>query len=225
MAVICRDKKLLFILNPRTGSSSLGDHLINAFGGEWIPTEIIYHKTLEKKIYPKHNTLDELIEAGLLNDYNLEDFHVFTSTSNPYDSILTLYNKYRYRYDEWRKESRPFLQNARIKNEIEYCKRHSVNQWIFKGYFKAAIRALLGLEKYSVNEKYLEGCQFVLKKESLQEDFSTMLDDLEIEGNRQIPVSNRTEKKGHWSKEFSYLSRILIYITYRNDFKRFNYPF
>ena len=103
MAVIYKDKKLLFILNPRTGSSALWDHLINAFGGEWIPPEIFYHNKLKKKIYPKHNTLDELIEAGLLNDYNLEDFHIFTSTSNPYDSLLTLYNKYRYRYDEWRK--------------------------------------------------------------------------------------------------------------------------
>ena len=225
MAVLCRDKKLLFILNPRTGSSALGDHLIKEFGGEWIPAEIFYHNKLKKKIYPKHNTLDELVEANLLEDCKIEDHHIFTSTSNPYDSLLTLYNKYRYRYDEWRKEGRPFLQNSQAEKEINFCKNHSVNQWIFKRYSKAAIKALLGIEEYSVNQQYLKGCRFVLKKESLQKDFSMMLDDLEIEGNRKIPISNRTEKKGDWSAELSYFSRILIYITYRKDFKRFNYPF
>ena len=225
MAVICRDKKLLFILNPRTGSSALGDHLIKEFGGEWLPKETIYINDNQIKIEPKHNTIQKLLDFDLITSKELSEYLVFTSVANPYDSLLTLYNKYRYRYDEWRKEGRPFLQNTHAEKEIDFCKNHSINQWVFSRYFKSAIKSILGLEKFSINEQYLDGCKIILKKESMQEDFDKMLSKERLKGNNIIPIINKTEKKEKDKQDLSIFSRLLIYFTYKSDFKNFNYPF
>lgn len=225
MAVICREKKLLFLLNPRTGSSALGDHLIKEFGGEWLPKENYYDEKLKKTIYFKHNTLEELLQAGLLKQDEVDNLIVFTGVANPYDSLVTLYNKYRYRYDEWRKEGRPFLQNHRVASEIAYCKANSINKWIFRNYFKASLYALFNLKSYTINEGYNIGCNYILKKENMQEDFSMMLKKFGVDGNPKIPILNKTERKGESSKDFSFLSRVLIYITFKNDFKAFSYSF
>ena len=225
MAVLCRDKKLLFILNPRTGSSALGDHLIKEFGGEWLPKETIYINDNQIKIEPKHNTIQKLLDFDLITSKELSEYLVFTSVANPYDSLLTLYNKYRYRYNEWRKEGRPFLQNAHAEKEIDFCKNHSINQWVFSRYFKSAIKSILGLEKFSINEQYLDGCKIILKKESMQEDFDKMLSKERLKGNNIIPIINKTEKKEKDKQDLSIFSRLLIYFTYKSDFKNFNYPF
>lgn len=225
MAVICRQKKLLFILNPRTGSSALGEHLINEFGGEWLPKKTFFDENLSQKIDFKHNTVKELVDFGLLASDELSDYVIFTSVANPYDSLVTLYNKYRYRYDEWRKEGRQFLQSERVLKEIQYCKEHTINQWIFKNYWKAAIKSILNLDKYSVNENYLVGCNNILKKENMQSDFEKLINKHRVQGNPKIPRINKTERKGESRSDYSLLSRILIYLTYRQDFNRFKYSF
>lgn len=218
MAVICRDKKLLFILNPRTGSSALGDHLIKEFGGEWLPKETIYNREKHTKIEPKHNTIQKLLEFDLITPEELGDYLVFTSVANPYDSLHTLYNKYRYRYPEWKKGGRWFLQNERIEKELDFCAKHTINEWVRKKFLKSAIKSLIGLEIYSINQNYLIGCKEILRKAYLQEDFKQMLQKHKISGNGQIPVINQTERKEKKKATFNTFSKLLIYITYKKDF-------
>jgi hypothetical protein len=218
MAVICREKKMLFILNPRTGSSALGEHLINEFGGEWLPKTTIVNKEKGTQVEPKHNTVQKLLDFNLITQEELKEYLVFTSVASPYDSLQTLYNKYRYRYPEWRKEGRWFLQNDRIKQEIEFCAKHNINEWARERFLKSAVKSILGLERYSINENYLDGCKEILRKNYLQSDFSAMLQKYQISGNPKIPVINQTEEKEEEKTSFNAFSKLLIYLTYKSDF-------
>ena len=224
MAVICREKKLLFLLNPRTGSSALGEHLLNEFGGEWLPAKRIEDANGNTLVQHKHNTIQQLVEYNLISHQELKNYIVFVGVANPYSSLLTLYNKYRYRYAEWRAEGRPFLRSDSVANEIEYCSNHTINQWVFSRYWKPALKSIIGLQHYTVNEGYLKGCKEVLRKEYLQSDFELMLSKHAIAGNPTIPRINKTEGKiQDPTLAFNWLSRWLIYITYKSDFDRFGY--
>lgn len=225
MAVICKEKKLLFLLNPRTGSSALGEHLINEFGGEWLPKERYFDNTIQKHIDFKHNTISELLEFNLFTNEELNDLIVFTSVCNPYYSLLTLYRKYKYRYEQWRKEGRHFLQDEKIQKEIDFCKNNTINKWIFKNLWKSSIKSFLKLEKLSLNKRFVSKQTFVLKEETLQEDFKKFLEENNINGNSTIPVTNKTESKGEGINSLNFISKILIYVTYREDFIKYKYKF
>lgn len=225
MAVICRNKKLLFILNPRSGSSALGDHLIKKFEGEWIPKERYYDTNLNRYIDFKHNTVEDLLEAKLITTNELEELIVFTTVAHPYDNLRTLYAKYRYRYEQWKNEGRHFLQSENVQKNIDFCKKHNINQWILKELWKASIKAILRLEEYSINYSFPKYCHAVLKKEQLQSDFEQFLVKYNVIGDKNIPKINKTENKDGGVDNFNLLSKLLIYIVYYRDFKKYSYRF
>src|SRR5690606_23489876 len=92
MAIICRDHRLLFIMVPGTGCSVVGNLLIEEFGGEWIPSSnIIVDNRIA--VQRKHSRLPELIRTGLLTPEEVEEYLVFATVRNPFDRLVTYYQR------------------------------------------------------------------------------------------------------------------------------------
>lgn len=226
MAIICREKKLLFLLNPRTGGSAVANHLLKYFSGEWIPSKDILAPSGDILLQSKHQTLNDLYKFSLLNPEDLTDYVIFTNVRDPYDSLVSLFQKYRGRYAKWKEEGNYWANNSgkRLLNEIEFCSNHSFNQWIFTRYWKSAILSFCGLRKFSIYEEYPLGCTKILHKENLSSDFRNMLSEYKLEGNPEIEIYNETEtKKEKPANPYNIFTKILVYLTYRDDFKNYGY--
>lgn len=227
MAVICREKKLLYLLNPRTGGTAVANHLMNHFGGEWIPANNILDENGSILLQSKHQTLKELYEFNILTYEEVKNYIVFTNVRDPYDSLISLYEKYRGRYAQWRREGNYWVNHSgeHILREIDYCSNHSFSEWIFTRYWKSAVLSVLGIRKFSIHADYPTGCNKILRKEHLSADFKSMLLEYKIEGEPNIEVYNETEtKKEKRTVSYNILTRTLVYLTYRTDFKKYDYP-
>lgn len=92
MAIICSDLRLLFVMVPGTGCSVVGQELINHCGGEYLPAHDL---TSDGRITHarKHNTIDQLLRDGLLNEDELSNLLVIGTSRNPLDSFVTYYQR------------------------------------------------------------------------------------------------------------------------------------
>lgn len=227
MAVICRERKLLYLLNPRTGGSAVANHLIKYFNGEWIPAQDILDSNGTILLQSKHQQLSKLYEFSVLKPDELKEYVIFTNVRDPYDSLVSLYEKYKGRYAQWKDEGNYWVNNSssHILNEIEYCSKHSFSEWICSRYWKSALLSVLGLRKFSIHTGYPDGCNKILRKEHLSADFSSMLAEYKVDGNPSIEVYNQTEtKKGKSGNSYNFFTRALVYLTYKDDFINYGYP-
>ena len=87
MAVLCRDLGLLFVLNPATGSTAIGNLPREKYGAEWLPADDT------PSVRKKHSTLRELMDAGLVSAEERSRLGVVTSVRNPYDRLVSIYAK------------------------------------------------------------------------------------------------------------------------------------
>ncbi len=92
MATICREHKLLFIMVPGTGCSSIGKVLTDKFGGEFIPKKSLYENN-QKTLPYKHNTIRQLVKCGYLSRVELSIYLKFATVRNPFDLLTTEYQR------------------------------------------------------------------------------------------------------------------------------------
>ena len=95
MAILCRDIGLLFLQAPHTGSTSLGTLLREDFGGVKLLEERVRDERGRIVLRQKHQTLDQLLEAGLITPRERADLLVVVGVRNPYDLVLTEYARNR----------------------------------------------------------------------------------------------------------------------------------
>ena len=92
MATICYNHKLLFIMVPGTGCSSVGKVLREKFGGDYIPKEDIYENN-SRILGKKHNKISDLVKFNLMNRLELAIYLKFGTVRNPFDSFATEYQR------------------------------------------------------------------------------------------------------------------------------------
>ncbi|MBI1737092.1 MAG: hypothetical protein HYR51_18125 [Candidatus Rokubacteria bacterium] len=230
MAVVCRERRLLYLLNPRTGGSAIAKQLIDHFGGEGLPKDHILAADGSILLQQKHQTLAQLLRFGVVTAEEAGQYIAFTNVCNPFDSLVSLYVKYRDRYARIRDEGEFWITHSgpTVLGEIDYCRSHPFNEWVARTYWKPVVLTLVRRRRFSINEGYPDGCRAVLRKEFLQDDFTRFLRDFGIPGDPVLPVHNRTEAKASgasYRDYYSPLSRALVAITYRDDLARWGYRF
>jgi hypothetical protein len=219
MAIICRETKLLFLLNPRTGSTALANHLINEWKGEWAVPQNIVDENGRLLVPQKHPDLEQVAEHGIVSKEELKNYLIFTGVANPYDSLLTLYKKMITTYPKLYEEGALFLRRIpQPKAMIDYAAKHSFNRWLVHFYWKAALKAFLGLEKFSMSGRYTDSAAVLLRKDHLQEDFAQMLKSRNIPGNYDIPRLNQTRDKGKdYMSAYNFFTKFLVGTLYKED--------
>ena len=95
MAILCRDIGLLLLQAPHTGSTSLGTLLRTELGGEMLVEERVRDARGRIVLRQKHQTLAQLIEAGLVTPEQRADLLVVVGVRNPFDLVLTEYARNR----------------------------------------------------------------------------------------------------------------------------------
>ena len=95
MAILCRDIGLLLLQAPHTGSTSLGTLLRTELGGAMMVEERVRDARGRIVLRQKHQTLAQLMEAGLVTPEQRANLLVVVGIRNPYDLVLTEYARNR----------------------------------------------------------------------------------------------------------------------------------
>jgi hypothetical protein len=95
MAILCRHIGLLLLQAPHTGSTSLGTLLRSELGGEMLVEERVRDARGRVLLRQKHQTLQQLLEAGLITPEQRRDLLVVVGARNPYDLVVTEYARNR----------------------------------------------------------------------------------------------------------------------------------
>ncbi len=228
MAIICREYGILFLMSPRTGCTALGQALIDDLQGEFLPKKSIFDERGVFKVQSKHCSLKELIDNNILTREEANSLIKFASVRNPFDSLVSLYEKKRRKYSSLKSDPESWIHKVPgYVEDMEYCEKHSFSQWILKRYhkryLKKSIMPFAGLTMY---EKFTEQADFILKFESLQEDFSGFLKSIKIDKEITIPIINQTSKsKSDYRCYYDSISRHIVKHAFREDFQRYNYSF
>jgi hypothetical protein len=95
MAILCRDIGLLLLQAPHTGSTSLGTLLREELGGVKLLEDRVRDGKGRIVLRQKHQTLAQLIEAGLITPEECRGLLVVVGVRNPFDLVLTEYARNR----------------------------------------------------------------------------------------------------------------------------------
>lgn len=206
MSIYIPSKKLVFIHVPKTGGTSIEKWLTKYAGGRYVGE--------------KH---DDIFTARdnkkLISEY-------FTVTRNPYARAVSWYNFRIKRHKEMVAEGKPMTaKDKNLTHEIafkhygddfeEWLKRIDFN--LPRGYNLdyALVRKQVDLLDMNEDPK------FILRTESLNEDFKTIQNYLNVHKpllhlNRTKKVDWKTYYKSDFSKEF-------VYKHWKEDFEYFGY--
>src|SRR5262245_44749768 len=97
MAILWRARRLLFLMAPRRGCSTVGAVLREQLDGEFLP-ETDGYRDDKLEVPHKHSTLEQLTRNGLVSPELRREVLVFSGVRNPFDSLVSLYVKNRTTY-------------------------------------------------------------------------------------------------------------------------------
>ncbi|MDJ0511345.1 MAG: sulfotransferase family 2 domain-containing protein [Crocosphaera sp.] len=244
MAIICPEKKLLFIMAPGTGSSSLGKVLIKNLNGEFIPSDNMYDG--KKVINFKHTTIQEIIRYNIMSRAELAIHLKFTTIRNPFDLLASEYQRY---ISDWiikatkfriEKKKEKFLTIDAAKRNQEKVRNQGFDAWL-KERLEIAnnkhsfIRRVKSKVKYSISPylrsriyPFINGTDKIIRFENLEEDFNNLLKEAEIIKRNQwidVPNVNPTAGKKPYQEYYTITSRKMVEKCLAQELRIFNYKF
>lgn len=226
MAVICPEHDLLFLMAPRTGCTAVGTQvLLPRFGGEWLPPEAVADDDGTLVAPRKHTTLAQLYEHGFLTPAGRADLHVFVTVRNPFDSLVSLYEKMRGKYADLAEEERSwvhrkpgYVESMRLAAEADF------STWLLANHRRRGWRRRRPGPRH-MNASFLADVDTVLRFESLQQDLTALFDRLGIDGDTTIPRHNTTDRDADWRSYYTPQARRVVEQVYAPDLERFGYGF
>ncbi len=206
--IISHKYRYVFIMNPRTASTSIGRELCDCYGGE--------------KILWKHALYSDFLKQASNDE---KRYFAFTGQRNPLDELITLFFRQKYRnLEKLKKKLKLVNRKDIVRNRIEKSYYINKNDLTFVQYFNRYCR-------YNIDRSYLrierEKMDFVYRYENLQDDFSSILKAIGIEQKRDLPQhSKKTMKKE--SDFYHYYTpdiRQRVQIVFSESFKEMGYAF
>lgn len=200
MAVYSEKYSLLFIGNPRTGSTAIGRGLVEHCGGRYVPETTVRRRG--KTISKRHSTLDLLIRFGYL-DRPQNELIKFVAVRNPFDSLVSQWAKHRFRPRFWHTRT--------AREDLS---------------FDEFLRSKIGEGKpQSMHARFVKGADEVIYFEQLGLGLHSILT---MAGAPQfdLPLVNpTTERARHYRDYYSSELRALVERVHAEDLERFGYEF
>lgn len=255
MAIICRDRKLLFIMVPSTGCSSIGEILIPRFGGEYLPKKDVYQNG-QRILESKHNSIKELVTFEAISPIELPIYFKFATVRNPFDRLASEYQKAlqddlidKRIYWERTKlpvnaspEEQTYLQELekKLKQQREQVKKVGFETWLehrigahkkvsFLDKTRFYLKSLS--DPYHMPKAYsplIGGVDEVIRFEHLEEDFNALLKRLGLIKRHEhiaIPNVNPTTGKKPYQEYYSQEARKLVEKHLARELAVFGYKF
>jgi hypothetical protein len=227
MAIICRKYNLLFIMTPRTACTAVGELLCHQYGGEFLPSEDILDSHGMILVDRKHCTLSDLIKYKVLDAGEAESLLKVAAVRNPFDSLVSLYIKQRYKYKPLLVDQSSWVNRLpRYAGAMRYAQTHSFSEWAWKATYKKALKRSLGFQP-SMFREYTKDVDVTMRFESIEENFTEVLKSLRISSSANIPVSNRTEERTSrdYRSYYSAAAKHIVTWAYAYDLKKYGYRF
>ena len=220
MALISREHGFLFILNPRTGSTAIAHGaLIPQTGAEWLPRSDVRDDSGRLLAPRKHTTVDQLRATGLLTEEQLRGLFVFTGVRNPFDSLVSLYEKIRQKYVRYLDDPRHWVHNnPRQARLMRVAVEEGFNAWLRAKYPEK------GQEPVLFQAPYLERADHVIRFENLREDFAKAMVAVGL-ADVSVPRLNPTDREPDYRPYYDEWSRRRITRLFAPTLERFGYRF
>lgn len=174
--IISQEHRFVFIEVPHTGTHSISAELVEFYGG--------------KPILRKHSNVSEFLAHASKVE---KTYFKFATVRNPLDHLVTQYFKYQSNHKGQYTNPAKFIENGGSVTPLhrEHFRFVHEQQRPFDAFF------LKYFDK-TYNNWMLLGSghlDFVLRYESLQDDYRTLLSRLELPFHRALPHTNATSGK------------------------------
>jgi hypothetical protein len=222
MAILCREAGLLLIQAPHTGSTSLGTLLRERLGGEMLVPARVRDDRGRIVLRQKHQTLAELIEAGLVTLEQRAGLLVVVGVRDPFDLVFTEYARNR--------EAGAIPAPERLLRRVgllgpEYSPA-DFERFVRRRYAPGRLLRLLGRRPF-VPVDWTEGTDHVIRFERMQADLDEALRRVGVTETPPIPHRNPTSSRRdvHYADLYTPAARAIVERAYRRELDRFGYAF
>lgn len=172
--MIVSDKyKYVFLETPRTGSTAIAQELCELYDG--------------RRMVRKHANYYEFLKFATETQ---KEYFVFAGVRHPFDSVVSKFTKLKnnhkgkYTDSAFLKKNGGWITPAELKR-FAFVQTHGFGDYVKRFYKTPFINTL------SIHHSF---CDFIIKFESLNDDFETVLIKLGIKPVRPLPVVNPTVK-------------------------------
>jgi hypothetical protein len=243
MPILSRTRGYLFLMPGGTACTALGEGvLLPKLDGEYYPAESIFDQQGHLVLNNKHAKLHELKRHGLFSDGKADGLFTFTTVRNPFDRLVTSYVRLRTVLRDALEElpsnpdtilkRNPEVTIPSMVRKIKLAVQYPFSDWVerflrVRG-TKARLRRPFSPYRmpHSLYRGYVDGADFVMRYERLQEDFNEVLRRIGVDEPIEIPKINVTKGREHNYREYyTPKARAIVERVYAPDIERFGYSF
>lgn len=241
MAIICKEHRLLFLMAPRTGCTAVGTVLLEKLGGEWLPEEDVLDSRGQFLVQKKHSTLQQLLDFEIISGQELGNLTTFTAVRNPFDSLVSLYFKMHRGYQSELDDPESWVYKVPgYAEDLKLIREMTFEQWLNRFYpdlpfhlenpavnsFRRTFKAMIG-RPTKAEDTFVEGVDFVMRFEKLQQDFAEVLRKAGVRNPPVIPLVNSTSSRSSkdYRSMYSPKTRRKVEVYNEGTLREFGYYF
>jgi hypothetical protein len=222
MAILCRDIGLLLLQAPHTGSTSLGTLLREDFGGVKLLEDRVRDEQGRIILRQKHQTLAQLLEAGLITPEERAQLLVVVGVRNPFDLVLTEYARSR----EAGTTGAAQRWLRRLPGVSEDFSNRDFERFVVRRYRPNALYRRLG-RRPMVPVDWTAGADHVIRFESMQEGLDEALRRVGVTEPHPLPHRNPTTSRRDRDYRTVYTPRAreIVAEAYARELRQHGYSF
>ena len=222
MAILCRDIGLLLLQAPHTGSTSLGTLLRQELGGEMLVHERVRDGRGRIVLRQKHQSLPQLLDAGLITAEQRKDLLVVVGIRNPFDLVLTEYARNR----EAGTISAPQRLLRRLPGRSADFSSGDFERFVKRRYTPSTVYRLAGRVPF-VPVDWTEGVDQVIRFEHMQAGLDEALGRVNVTERLEIPHRNPTSSRRDrdYRSIYTDAARSVVEHAYARELKQHGYAF
>ena len=222
MAILCRDIGLLFLQAPHTGSTSLGTLFREDFGGVKLLEDRVRDERGRIVLRQKHQTLAQLLEAGLITPEEREGLLVVVGVRNPFDLVLTEYarNREAGAISAWQRLLR------RLPGVSADFSPADFERFVARRYAPGPVYRLLGRRPF-VPQDWTAGVDHVIRFEAMQAGLDEALRKVGVNEPHLLPHRNPTASRRDrdYRSIYSERAREIVSRAYARELNEHGYTF
>jgi hypothetical protein len=222
MAILCRDIGLLLLQAPHTGSTSLGTLLRTELGGEMLVEGRVRDARGHIVLRQKHQTLAQLIGAGLVTPEQRANLLVVVGIRNPYDLVLTEYARNR----EAGSISAPQRLLRRFPGASRDFSPRDFERFVQRRYEPGRLFRLVGRRPF-VPTDWTAGADHLIRFEHMQSDLDAALRKVGVSEPHRLPHRNPTASRADRDYRHVYTerARAIVSRSYARELAQHGYAF
>ncbi|MFO7533225.1 MAG: hypothetical protein R6W93_12250 [Candidatus Limnocylindrales bacterium] len=222
MAILCRDIGLLLLQAPHTGSTSLGTLLREELGGVKLLEERVRDQRGRIVLRQKHQTLAQLIEAGLITREQRRGLLVVVGVRNPFDLVLTEYarNREAGAISAWQRLLR------RLPGRSDDFSAGDFERFVVRRYTPNAVYRLVGRRPF-VPVDWTAGADHIIRFEQMQAGLDEALRRVGVTEAHRLPHRNLTASRRDRDYRSIYTSRArdVVSRAYAHELEQHGYTY